>query len=262
MAILQVFVSGLAIAALIVLSIFLMRMLNRFLQMKVREAEEAQLKSLGIMAASLAHEIRNPLGAMKGLTQLALEDLPKDHAAQPQLKTVVSEAERLEKLVTDLLDFAHTRKPQISEFNLANLLSETKTMLNPRLEASKVALRLSIEPNPFLFRSDPAGLRQILLNVLINAIDATPANGEVRLTAMHHTDRKSVLIRIEDTGEGLGQRNPEDLLQPFVTTKTRGTGLGLAISKQIVERLGGSLNLENLPQRGARCSILLPSVDI
>jgi signal transduction histidine kinase len=258
MAFLQLIVSGMAIAALIVLSIYLIRMLNRFLAMKAREAEEAQLRSLGIMAASLAHEIRNPLGAMKGLTQLALEDLPSDHAAQPQLKTVVSEAERLEKLVTDLLDFARTKEPDISEFNLADILSGIKAMLDSRLEASQVALRLSIEPNPFPVKSDAAGLRQIFLNVLINAIDATPANGEVHLTAMQHADRKSVLIRIDDTGEGLGEGDPEELLQPFVTTKTRGTGLGLAISKQIVESLGGSLNLENLPQHGARCSIMLP----
>ena len=258
MAFLQLIVSGLAIAALIVLSIYLIRMLNRFLELKAREAAEAQLKSLGIMAASLAHEIRNPLGAMKGLTQLAQEELPADHAAQTQLRTVVNEAERLEKLVTDLLDFARTKEPQISEFNLAELLSDIKTMLQSRLDASKAALQFSIDPNPFYLRSDPAGLRQVLLNVLINAIDATPANGVVALTAMHEKDHKSILIRIDDSGEGFGQKNPEELFQPFVTTKARGTGLGLAVSKQIVESLGGSLNLENLPQGGARCSIMIP----
>lgn len=240
------------------LSIYLIRMLNRFLEIKKREAAEAQLKSLGIMAASLAHEIRNPLGAMKGLTQLAQEELPTDHAAQTQLQTVVNEAERLEKLVTDLLDFARTKEPQLSKFNLAELLSDIKTMLQSRLDASKAALQFSIDPNPFYLRSDPAGLRQVLLNVLINAIDATPANGVVALTAMHEKDHKSILIRIDDSGEGFGQKNPEELFQPFVTTKARGTGLGLAVSKQIVGSLGGSLNLENLPQGGARCSIMIP----
>ena len=258
MAFLQLIVSGLAIAALIVLSIYLVHMLNRFLELKAREAAEAQLKSLGTMSASLAHEIRNPLGAMKGLTQLAQEELPTDHAAQTHLRTVVNEAERLEKLVTDLLDFARTKEPQVSEFNLVELLSDIKTMLQSRLDASKAELQFSIDPNPFFLQSDPAGLRQVLLNVLINAIDATPASGIVALTAMHEEDHKSILIRIDDTGEGFGQKNPEELFQPFVTTKARGTGLGLAVSKQIVESLGGSLNLENLPQGGARCSIMLP----
>jgi signal transduction histidine kinase len=258
MAILQLIVSGLAMAALIALSIYLIRMLNRFMELKAREAAEAQLKSLGTMSASLAHEIRNPLGAMKGLTQLAQEELPADHAAQTHLRTVVNEAERLEKLVTDLLDFARTKEPQISEFNLAELLSDIKLMLQSRLDALKAELRFSIDPNPFFLQSDPAGLRQVLLNVLINALDITPTSGIVALTAMHKEDHKSILIRIDDTGEGFGQKNPEELFQPFVTTKARGTGLGLAVSKQIVESLGGSLNLENLPQGGARCSIMLP----
>jgi signal transduction histidine kinase len=258
MAFLQLIVSGLAIIALVALSIYLIRMLNRFLELKAREGAEVQLKSLGIMAASLAHEIRNPLGAMKGLTQLAQEELPADHSAQTQLRTVVSEAERLEKLVTDLLDFARTKEPQISEFNLMDLLSNIKTMLQSRLEESKAELQFSLDPNPFNLRSDPAGLRQVLLNVLINAIDATPANGAVVLTATREEGHKSIVIRVDDSGTGLGGKNSDELFQPFVTTKVRGTGLGLAVSKQIVESLGGSLNLENLPQGGARCSIVLP----
>jgi signal transduction histidine kinase len=94
--------------------------------------------------------------------------------------------------------------------------------------------------------------------MLINAMDATPANGVIALTAMRAEDPKSILIRIDDSGTGLGEKKPEELFQPFVTTKSRGTGLGLAVSKQIVESLGGSLNLKNLPHGGARCSIMLP----
>jgi signal transduction histidine kinase len=258
MAFSQLIVSGLALAAILALSIYLIRMLNRFLELKEREGTEAQLKSLGVMSASLAHEIRNPLGAIKGLTQLAQEELSPDHAAQTQLSTVVNEAERLEKLVTDLLDFARAKEPQLSEFNLAELLSNIKIMLQSRLDEAKAALRLSIDPNPYFLQSDPAGLRQVLLNVMMNAIDATPAHGVVVLTAMRGEDHTFTLIQIDDSGAGLGQKTPEELFQPFVTTKARGTGLGLAISKQIVESLGGSLNLENRPPGGTRCSIMLP----
>ena len=102
------------------------------------KASEAQLKSLGIMAASLAHEIRNPLGAIKGLTQLAQEDISPDDAAQARLRTVVSEAERLESLVANLLDFARPKEPQISEFEVTALLSDVKSMLQPRLDVSGV----------------------------------------------------------------------------------------------------------------------------
>jgi len=257
-AFLQLVISSLAVMALVVLSISLIRMLNRFLEMKLREGAEAQLKSLGMMAASLAHEIRNPLGAIKGLTQLAQEDLPSDHTTQVQLRTVVSEAERLERLITDLLDFARAKEPQISQFELSELLSNLKSMLEPRLQGSKVALHLPSNMAPTPVRSDPAGVRQILLNVLMNAIDATPEGGAVELAATRNESEKSIVIQVDDSGKGLGQNNPDELFQPFVTTKARGTGLGLAISRQIAEKLGGSLNLENLPEGGARCSITLP----
>jgi signal transduction histidine kinase len=254
-----------AFAAMIVLGILsytLLRNARRFITLQNREQADRHLRMLGTMAASLAHEIRNPLGAMKGLTQLAQEELPPDNIAQPQLKTVVSEAERLEKLVTDLLDFARAKEPQISEFDLAALLSDIKIILNSSPESSKVALRISANSNPLILRSDPAGLRQVLLNVLINAIEATPQGETVTLTTMLDESHKCIVIRIDDSGKGLGDRNPDELVQPFFTTKIQGTGLGLAISKQIIESLGGSLNLENLSGGGARCSIRLPLVPL
>jgi two-component system sensor histidine kinase HydH len=209
------------------------------------------------MAASLAHEIRNPLGAMKGLTQLVQEDLPADHMAQEQLRTVVSEAERLERLVTDLLEFAHSKEPQISEFNLTDLISDICRLLEQKVKASRINLHSPADANPLQIRSDPAGLRQVLLNVIINAIDATPAGGAVRLAIHTNEIHKTIVVLVDDSGAGL-QNNPSELFQPFVTTKARGTGLGLAISKKIMEKLGGGLNLENLPGGGARCSITIP----
>jgi signal transduction histidine kinase len=258
LAFLQLVVSALAIVALAILSMYLVSMLNRFLEIKAREAAEAQLKSLGIMAASLAHEIRNPLGAMKGLTQLAQEELPPDHTAQTQLQTVVNEAGRLEKLVADLLDFARAKELQIREFNLADLLSDIGTMLQSRLDASEISLQLSIHPNPFPIQTDPSGLRQVLLNVLMNAIDATPPQGSIVVNVAQTEDHRSSIIQIDDSGAGLGSKTSDELFQPFVTTKVRGTGLGLAVSKQIIESLGGSLHLESLPPGGARCSIRIP----
>jgi signal transduction histidine kinase len=257
-AVTQAVVSVAAMIVLGLLSYTLLRNARRFIALQNREQSDRHLRMLGTMAASLAHEIRNPLGAMKGLTQLAQEELPPDHIAQPQLKTVVSEAERLEKLVTDLLDFARAKEPQIGEFDLAALISDIKTMLDSRLEAAKVAIRISANSNSLILRSDQSGLRQVLLNVLINAIEATPQGETVTLTTMLDESHKSIVIRIDDSGKGLGNRNSDELVQPFFTTKIQGTGLGLAISKQIIESLSGNLNLEDLSGGGARCSIILP----
>ncbi len=254
----QFVVSGIAIVALIALSTYLVRTLNRFLELKEREGAEAQLKSLGTMAAALAHEIRNPLGAMKGLTQLAQEEIPPEDAAQARLRTVVSEAERLEDLVANLLDFARPKDPQISEFDLQPLLADVQTMLQPKLAAASISLHMTRPPDALILRSDSNGLRQILLNVILNAVDASPAGGTVSLSVNHEAANKSIVIHVDDSGSGLGDRDPDELFQPFVTTKPRGTGLGLAVSRQIVERLGGSLRLSNITDGGARCTIRLP----
>jgi len=254
----QLAVSGLAIAGLVALSIYLLLMLNRFLEIKAREESEAQLKSLGIMAASLAHEIRNPLGAMKGLTQLAQEDLPPDNLVQERLGTVVSEAERLERLVADLLDFARPKDAQISEFDLMELLANVEAILQSRLEASNISLKLPATPGPLKIHSDPAGLRQVLLNVMINALEASPPGGVIAVQIARDERSSSAVIQIDDAGKGLEERDPEELFQPFITTKARGTGLGLAISRRILESLGGSIHLYDDPQGGARCTIQLP----
>jgi signal transduction histidine kinase len=260
-AFLQLALSCVAIVTLFVLAAYLLRTLGRFMELKAREGAEAQLKSLGVMAASLAHEIRNPLGAIKGLTQLAQEDLPSDHASQTQLSTVVNEAERLERLVTDLLDFARPKEPKVSEFNLIDLLADVRTVLQPKLEASEVTLQLPMDSGPVMIQSDPRGLRQVLLNVIINAVDASPVNSVVVLQIVRNQNDRSMVIQVEDAGPGLGESDPEEFFRPFVTTKMRGTGLGLAISRQIVEGLGGSLTLGNNPQGGARCLIQLPLRD-
>ncbi|MEJ2110602.1 MAG: histidine kinase dimerization/phospho-acceptor domain-containing protein, partial [Acidobacteriota bacterium] len=224
-------VSGAAIAALIIVSMYFLRTLKSFLELKMRESSEAHLKSLGIMAASLAHEIRNPLGSMKGLTQLVQEGLPGDHWTQENLSTVVSEAERLERLVSDLLDFARPKEPQINLFNLKSLIGDVASMLENKFKATNILFRLELEDGPETVRSDAGGVRQVLLNVLMNALNATPEGGTVVLKTMKAEMNGVVAIQVDDTGPGLGGRNAADLFEPFVSTGTRGTGLGLTISR-------------------------------
>jgi two-component system sensor histidine kinase HydH len=257
-ALFQLAMNGVAIIALLVLARYFLRTLLRFMRLKARDESDRHLAAIGGMAATLAHEIRNPLGAMKGLTQLAQEDLPKDHKTQSLMNTVVSEAERLEQLVTDLLTFARPRDPQISRFDFAHLLSDLKAALQPKLETVRVNLGIDANPPELIVYSDESGLRQVLLNVLLNAIDSTPADGRVTIRARRDDKTQMLIAEIEDSGSGLGGRDPEELFQPFATTKAKGTGLGLPISRQIVERLGGTMDLADRPDGGARCTITLP----
>lgn len=247
-------VSLAAIGLLWVTSRHLLRTSRRFLDLKVREESERHLASLGRMSATLAHEIRNPLGAMKGLTQLVGEELPKEHSLQPMMKTVVSEAERLERLVTDLLVFAAPRDVELSSFRLDELVGEVIDFF--QAEAKEQSVHIRLLPGPAItLRSDREGLHQILLNILKNALEASPPESEVEVELFRQRDRW-VVLAVRDQGEGLGEHGPEELFQPFKTTKTKGSGLGLPISRKIVERLGGSLTLANRTDSpGAVCTL-------
>ncbi len=257
-AIVHLAMNGVAIITLLALSRFFLRTLNRFLQLKAREESARHLTALGAMAATLAHEIRNPLGAMKGLTQLAQEDLPGDHKTQSLMRTVVREAERLEQLVTDLLTFARPKDPQISRFDLAALLSDIKTGLQPKLEENHVMMEIEPPADGLVIDSDESGLRQILLNALLNATDSLPGGGKISVRARREDKDRRLVVEIDDSGAGLAGRDSEELFQPFTTTKAKGTGLGLPISRQIAQRLGGTLDLTSRPEGGARCTLNLP----
>jgi two-component system sensor histidine kinase HydH len=251
-------IAGIAILALLGLAFYFVRTLNRFLALKKREESEKQLAALGAMSATLAHEIRNPLGAMKGLTQVVQEDLPEGHRSQELMKTVVEEAKRLEQLVTDLLTFARPAELRLTDFNLTDLITEVASLLTPQADEAGVAVDVPDKAAPVMIRSDSDGLKQILLNLVINAIEVTPGNGSVSLRLVEESKSNQVVVSILDDGPGLGGTNPAELFQPFKTTKLKGSGLGLAVTKQIVERLGGSVTLENHSGGGTICTLRVP----
>jgi two-component system sensor histidine kinase HydH len=251
-------VASVAIIALLLLAFYLIRTSKRFVALKAREESERNLASLGRMAATLAHEIRNPLGAMKGLTQVIQEETPKDHKSYSMIGTVISEAERLEQLVSDLLTFSRPHTAQITDIDLKRLLDDVISMAQASRADSEVVIRTSLPESSITLKSDENGLKQVLLNVLLNAIEASPKGGTVSVAASTDIKRKQVSILIEDHGEGIGDRNPDELFQPFTTTKVKGSGLGLSVSKQILDRLGGEITLTNAVDGGARCRIDLP----
>ncbi len=253
----QVAVAAVAILTLLVVAGFFLRTLRGYLSLREKEQQAQHLAALGAMAATLAHEIRNPLGAMKGLTQVAQEQLPESHESQAHMNTVVAEAERLERLVTDLLQFARPQETEIAEFRMLTAVEQAREMLGPDLEAKGVEVRIGTA-EPCRICSDHDGVRQVLLNVLLNAIEASPEEGVVNVRLKQGT-AGGVSVLVEDTGPGLEGKDPEELFEPFVTGKVRGSGLGLAVSRRIIERLGGSVSLLDRPEGGASCTITLPS---
>jgi len=250
-------VSSLAILALAVLGYFFLRTLHGFVELQVEQESQRHLAALGRLSATLAHEIRNPLGAIKGLTQVAQERLPPDHDTQELMTTVVTEAERLERLVTDLLAFARPRPINSVELDLTPIVAGVAEALRSQTVEKNIEFKLPDPDPPALVRADADGLRQVLLNVLLNAIEASPSNSKIEISI--DGSGQNYLVQICDEGTGLRDQDPEELFQPFVTTKTRGTGLGLAVSRQIVERLGGTIDLRSREPKGAVCRLILPA---
>jgi signal transduction histidine kinase len=251
-------VSGAAILTLSALAYFLARTFRSFLELQRQEESQRHLASLGKLSATLAHEIRNPLGAIKGLTQVAQERLPEDHDTQELMTTVVTEAERLERLVSDLLTFARPRAMSLREVDLGRLVTDVAVQLHHQAVQKNIRVNLPRPETDAVLRADPDGLRQVLLNLFLNALEAAPEGSEVGL-AVTALGRDRYLVEVFDEGPGIGDKNPEELFQPFVTTKTRGTGLGLPVSRQIVERLGGTIELHNRDPKGAVCRVTLPA---
>jgi signal transduction histidine kinase len=251
-------IAGIAILALLGLGFYFTHTLKRFLLLKSREESERHLASLGAMSATLAHEIRNPLGAMKGLTQVVQEDLHEDHRSQELMKTVIEEAERLEQLVTDLLAFARPLEFRLSEFDLADMLGEVTDFLRPQAEESGNVIRLSEQIDSAVVYSDRDGIRQVLLNLILNAVEASPPKAEVTLRLVNDGKAKQAKVEIRDKGPGLGELSSNDFFLPFKTTKLKGSGLGLAVSKRIVDRLGGTIRLEDKNGCGTLCTLEIP----
>jgi len=243
---------GLTIIVLWLMAYFLLRSVRSVIDFQMKEASEKHLADLGRMSASLAHEIRNPLGAMKGLSQVALEDLPARHQVEPMLRTVISEAERLETLVNDLLTFARPKSPQIEKFDLAILTSEVIELIKPEADQHGISIELTGMVSAEV-HSDRDGLRQVILNVLKNALEANPEEGKIIIEIKTGSD--GVILSVCDEGPGIGDTGSSDLFEPFQTSKPQGSGLGLAICRQIMEKLGGEISLENGKIKGA-CSLI------
>lgn len=217
---------------------------------EVAAAEQAHLASLGEMSAVLAHEIRNPLAALKGHAQL-LEERLRSHEGHGSAVRVVSGAQRLESLVNDLLRFAQNQEIVRVEVDPAELAYAALCRIAPdRIE-------LFADEAPDRVRLDPARMGQVLDNLLGNAVQASPEGSQVELHVMAGPSR-GLRIAVRDHGAGIPAEVRARIFEPFVTTRTQGTGLGLAVAARLVHRHGGTLTVEEAPGGGARFLIDLP----
>jgi signal transduction histidine kinase len=236
----NVIVASLGAVVLVVLSLYGILATRRAAVLELQRLELEHLAHMGKMAAVLAHEIRNPLGTIKGFAQLAGEKT--DASVQALLKPILSETGRLEGLVNDLLLYGRPPTPSVRmakwEETLGPLRAHTQQIMGAR--------DIRFEPdNPGLeWETDPHILQEALLNLIRNAADAigNTAGGEVRLEVRSRRP-KGLTLSVIDNGPGLSEVARLRLFEPFFTTKAFGTGLGLAITRRLVESLGGELSM-------------------
>jgi signal transduction histidine kinase len=235
-----------------------------------RMKERDRLAALGEMAAGLAHEIRNPLGSIKASAQFLAEPGHEDdpQPAREFLDIIVEEVDRLNRVVSSFLDFARPSKGDPMPTDVNSAIQRTMQLLAPECNDADVKWSMSLEDSTPPVRIDVEQLRQVLINLVQNAIQAMGSGGELYITTavrekqdVFGAVRRWVEIRVSDTGPGIPKRVLSHLFVPFVTTKDRGTGLGLAISHRLVTAAGGHIDVRTHEGVGSTFVIELPVVD-
>ncbi len=249
---------GIAVVTVAVLALYRLLVLNW-----AEEAERRKrLALVGTMATGVAHEIKNPLASIKGAAQLVqreLEGKPDANGAVEYLKLVVGEVDRLNGVIEDFLAYARPHEPRRRDVALNELVEDVLKLQRTALPAG-VTLETKLDPALPIVSADPELLKQSVINVLKNAIDAVSGSGTitVRTGSLDGALRSYGLIEIQDSGPGVPMEDIERIFEPFYTTKTRGTGLGLAIASRVLEAHDGQIAVENVEPHGAKFSFHIP----
>jgi signal transduction histidine kinase len=218
--------------------------------------EQTALAQLGQMAAVVAHEVRNPLAGIRGAMQVMSRRLPPAGQEQVIIREVVGGIDSLNDIVQDLLLFARPRPPAVQRVAVEQLLVETVSLLQDDPKLQDIAIR--IDPTSAAVEADPAQLKLVLRNLILNSVQALEGRGQVQLTTRSATGWTDLLVI--DSGPGIAPEHRDHAFEPFFTTKHRGTGLGLSTARRIIEAHGGTLTLEFPPDGGTIAAMRLRTV--
>ncbi len=225
------------------------------LQDRLSRAEH--LASVGQLAASLAHEIKNPLAGISGAIQVIRDGMAGDDDRRPILSEVLRQIDRLDGTVRDLLFYARPKPPDFSPCDLNQLTLHVLAALRAEPQLGRVRVEfLEASPTPEVL-ADEHQMEQLLINLLLNAAQASPEGGAVELRL--RCDEKHVHLEVRDHGHGMSDDVRRRALEPFFTTKSKGTGLGLPICLQIVSVHGGALHIRSAPGAGTSVFVQLPA---
>jgi signal transduction histidine kinase len=225
------------------------------LRLKERLSHAERLSSMGEMAAGISHEIRNPLGIIRSSAELLKKKAAKIDPQNTIPDIIVEEASRLNSIITDFINYAKPRNPNIAACRVEEVIEKNITFLAAQIKEQGYVIKKNYQNSLPEIMADSNLLYQSFLNIFINAMQAMPNGGRI-LVEVSSSDHL-VTVHIDDEGQGIPPENLKKIWDPFFTTKETGTGLGLGIVKNIVESHGGSIQVVNRPVRGARVTIEL-----
>lgn len=225
--------------------------------------QTAKLATMGELAASIAHELNNPLAILSLRIESLAASLPPESEAQPELAVMEHEVERMASLVSNLLQFSRSSERQISSLQIEDEVNQTLELVQNYLNNRRVTVQRDFSFDLPMVQADRQQLRQLFLNLFTNATDAMPKGGTLRIRVQPEENGQQVKIQVIDSGIGIPAENIRSVMEPFYTTKAegKGTGLGLAICKRIVEEHHGSINIfSEGKDKGTTIELTLPSL--
>ncbi len=233
---------------------------QRTAELKAMQAhliQSEKLAGVGKLAAGVAHEINNPLTCVLTNSSLMLADLPSEDPRREDLQTIVDETLRCRKIVKGLLDFARQTKPQRQNLDINKVAEDVLALVRNQASFRNITIRTELDPRIPTVLADADQMRQVVLNIILNAADAMPQGGGLRIRSCFEPRTNQVTLRISDTGPGIPVEIQDKLFEPFFTTKKTGTGLGLAVAYGIMERHKGALKVESSPGHGTTMVLIL-----
>ncbi len=223
---------------------------------KTQMSRAEHLATLGELAAGLAHEIRNPLAGIAGVIDIIARDLPDNSPAREVAQDVRAEVMRVNRIVTDLLETARPKPPEYRSADLNATVEHAVIFARQQALSKPVKVELHKLDKPLIVEHDTGQIHQMLLNLMLNAIQAIDGTGEVNVDVVQRDGLATVSVR--DTGKGIKPEHLPNIFRPFYTTKGHGTGLGLSLAKRIVEDHGGKITVASEVGKGTTFEVALP----
>jgi two-component system, NtrC family, sensor histidine kinase HydH len=230
--------------------------MDQLLRTQERLLTSERLAAIGEAAAHLSHEIKNPLMLMGGFARQVQRSLPEDDDRREKLEIIVNEAKRLELLLLDVRDFTRPPQPQLTETDLNHLVLEVVDLFQEQYATHNIERQLILDPAMPKCMLDANQIKQVLLNLVKNAVEAMPDGGKLNIISSVENDMARIIVA--DTGTGMTQEVLKKLFHPFFSTKAKGTGLGLAVCYKVIQDHGGEITVQSLLGHGSRFSVHLP----